>query len=217
MFDPYRKWLGIPEDLRPPTYYQLLGISPGEKDLDVIEAAVLRQSAFVRNFQTGSHAEDATRILNEIAAARLCLVDKAKRAKYDAELRKQSAPARPSHSSARHSDLAIDVTAPAAKPAPAVGHVAQPISAPAMHDSTVDLDRLLPPAPRRAVREPRLSSAQALGRRRTSSTTVGYVWQVPLVAVVLIALSIFARSLGQAIAATRAPRQPPPAAAPEAE
>ena len=69
MFDPYRKWLGIPEEHRPPTHYQLLGIAPDERDLEVIDAAVLRQSAYVRNFQAGKYGEHATRILNEIAAA----------------------------------------------------------------------------------------------------------------------------------------------------
>ena len=28
VFDSYHKWLGIPEGHRPPTHYQLLGISP---------------------------------------------------------------------------------------------------------------------------------------------------------------------------------------------
>lgn len=87
MFDPYRKWLGIPEGERPPTHYQLLGISPDERDAEVIDAAVLRQSAYVRNFQTGKYSAEATRLLTEIAAAKLCLIDPAKRARYDAELR----------------------------------------------------------------------------------------------------------------------------------
>jgi hypothetical protein len=87
MFDPYRKWLGIPEGQRPPTHYQLLGISPDERDPEVIDAAVLRQSAYVRNFQTGKYSAEATRLLTEIAAAKLCLIDPAKRARYDAELR----------------------------------------------------------------------------------------------------------------------------------
>jgi hypothetical protein len=95
MFDPYRKWLGIPEDSRPPTHYQLLGIGPDEKDADVINAAVVRQSAYVRNFQTGPHADDATRILNEIAAAKVCLLDPVKRALYNVELKKKQAPAAP--------------------------------------------------------------------------------------------------------------------------
>ncbi|HEV3004885.1 MAG TPA: hypothetical protein VGX78_10510 [Pirellulales bacterium] len=95
-FDPYRKWLAIPEDSRPPTHYQLLGISPEEQDRDVIDTAVIRQSAFVRNFQTGKHAEHATRLLNEIAAAQVCLNDKAKRAQYDAELKKKGLMGQPS-------------------------------------------------------------------------------------------------------------------------
>src|ERR1700757_4181951 len=85
MFDPYRKWLGIPEGERPPTHYQLLSISPAERDNEVINAAVVRQSAFVRNFQVGKYSAEATRLLNEIAAAKVCLLDPAKRAKYDAE------------------------------------------------------------------------------------------------------------------------------------
>lgn len=97
MFDPYRKWLGIPEDQRPPNHYQLLGIAPDEQDLEVIEAAAVRQSAFVRNFQSGKYGAEATRLLTEIAAARLCLLDPAKRARYDTELRQQrTAPRRPS-------------------------------------------------------------------------------------------------------------------------
>lgn len=97
MFDPYRKWLGIPEDQRPPNHYQLLGIAPDERDPEVIEAAAVRQSAFVRNFQSGKYGAEATRLLTEIAAARLCLLDPAKRTRYDTELRQQrTAPRRPS-------------------------------------------------------------------------------------------------------------------------
>lgn len=85
-FDPYHKWLGIPPNQRPPTFYQLLGLSPSEQDLDVIHAAVIRQSTYVRNFQAGPHGLEATRILNEIAEARAVLSDLEKRRKYDAEL-----------------------------------------------------------------------------------------------------------------------------------
>jgi len=52
-FDPYRVWLGIPPESRPPTHYEMLGISPNEHEKAVIEAAVLRQSGYVRNFQIG--------------------------------------------------------------------------------------------------------------------------------------------------------------------
>lgn len=94
-FDPYRKWLGIPEGSRPPTHYQLLAIAPGEKDPDVINAAVVQRSAYVRNFQTGKFADDATRVLNEIAAAKACLLDSRKRAAYDADLKAKQPPPPP--------------------------------------------------------------------------------------------------------------------------
>ncbi|MGH7139038.1 MAG: hypothetical protein ACREHD_25105 [Pirellulales bacterium] len=45
----------------------------------MIEAAVLRQSGYVRNFQLGKYAKDAAKVLNEIAAAKACLLDPAKR------------------------------------------------------------------------------------------------------------------------------------------
>ncbi len=47
MFDPYHKWLAIPKDQRPPTHYQLLGVSPTETDVEVIDEAALRQMAHV--------------------------------------------------------------------------------------------------------------------------------------------------------------------------
>jgi formylglycine-generating enzyme required for sulfatase activity len=96
MFDPYRKWLGIPEGARPPTHYQLLGIAPDERDLDVINSAVVQRSQYVRNFQTGKYAEEATRLLNEISAAKICLLDPIKRAEYDAQLPRPKAHKQPS-------------------------------------------------------------------------------------------------------------------------
>lgn len=91
MFDPYHKWLGIPTDQRPPTYYQLLGIARDEADAEVIASAALRQIAFVRNFQTGPHAEECARVLGELAQARLTLSNPEKRAAYDASLAPQAA------------------------------------------------------------------------------------------------------------------------------
>lgn len=86
MFDPYHKWLGIPRDQRPPTHYQLLGLAPGETDAEVIEEAVIRQTAHLRAYQIGPHAADCTRILNEIAKARTTLLDPAKRRQYDQQI-----------------------------------------------------------------------------------------------------------------------------------
>src|SRR5262249_776735 len=89
MFDPYHKWLGIPKKHRPPTHYQLLGISPEETDAEVIEEATVRQTSHVRAYQIGPQAKECTRILNEIALARTTLLNPAKRKEYDAQLRQK--------------------------------------------------------------------------------------------------------------------------------
>ncbi|HMF15823.1 MAG TPA: LamG-like jellyroll fold domain-containing protein, partial [Gemmataceae bacterium] len=86
MFDPYHKWLGIPKDQRPPTYYQLLGITQGEEDIEVIEEAAIRQTTHVRAYQIGAHAKECTQLLNEISQARTTLTNPAKRKQYDATL-----------------------------------------------------------------------------------------------------------------------------------
>lgn len=86
MFDPYRKWLGLPEAQRPPTHYQLLGLAAGEADPEIIEEAAIRQTTHVRAYQIGPHAQECTRLLNEIAQARATLMDPAKRQKYDQTL-----------------------------------------------------------------------------------------------------------------------------------
>lgn len=206
MFDPYRKWLGIPEDHRPPTHYQLLGISPNEQDIEVIEAAVLRQSAFVRNFQAGAHADDATRILNEIAAARLCLIDRRKRAKYDAELSGSPASKPASHSSARHSDLGLEVTP--VRTAPAPRQAPQPAPRPAA--PSIDLDQLFGPVAQRptaAGRRVKLGR-QSAGGRRPQQANVGYAWQVPLLTIIAIVLLLIARTIGHTIAEQRAQTAP---------
>ena len=88
-FDPYYTWLGIPERERPPHYYRLLGLSVFEADPDVIANAADARMGFVRTFQTGSRAAHSQRILNELATARVCLLNKEKKAQYDAQLQEQ--------------------------------------------------------------------------------------------------------------------------------
>jgi len=85
-FNPYRKWLGIPKEQTPPSHYQILGIPPDETDRDVINAAAVRQSMYVRNFQSGPHADAAARVLAEIEQAKIVLLDPEKRRTYDQTL-----------------------------------------------------------------------------------------------------------------------------------
>lgn len=87
MFDPYRKWLGIPPWEQPANHYRLLGINIFEDDPDVIEAAADRQMAHIRNYQAGQHSALSQKLLNELAAARVCLLDPERKKAYDGELR----------------------------------------------------------------------------------------------------------------------------------
>ena len=86
-FDPYLKWLGIRDSRRPPDHYRLLGLELFEEDLDVIATGADRQMAHVRRFQNGDHLQVSQQLLNELASARICLLQRDKRMAYDEQLR----------------------------------------------------------------------------------------------------------------------------------
>lgn len=97
-FDRYHKWLGIPPREQPPNHYRLLGLGLFEDDRDVIDMVAGRQLEHVRSLALGEHADEAQKLLNELAAARVCLLNPDKKAEYDARLRlslQPSAPATP--------------------------------------------------------------------------------------------------------------------------
>jgi hypothetical protein len=108
-FDPYRKWLGIPPKDQPPNHYRLLGIAHFEDDPDVIENAATRQMAHVRMFQSGKHSALSQKILNELTAAKLCLLQVEKKVPYDEQLRaKLSAEGKLSSDNLRVTSLVAD-------------------------------------------------------------------------------------------------------------
>ena len=88
-FDPYRKWLGIPPQYQPPNHYRLLGIELFESDADVIANAADQRAIHLKTFASGPYAAFSQRLLNEVAAARVCLLTGSEKAKYDAQLRAQ--------------------------------------------------------------------------------------------------------------------------------
>ena len=122
-FDPYYKWLGIPPGEQPPNHYRLLGISLFESDHDVIEAAADQRMFHLRSFQSGQHGELSQKLLNEVAAAKLCLLKPERRASYDEALRQRLA---------RHATSRPPASMP--PPLPLVGMPAALI--PADHDVT---------------------------------------------------------------------------------
>lgn len=87
VFDPYHKWLGIPPKDQPPNHYRLLGLDLFEPDAEVIDIAANRQMSFVQGCAEGPYLALSQKLLNEIAAARLCLLSPEKRAEYDRMLR----------------------------------------------------------------------------------------------------------------------------------
>ena len=90
-FDPYHKWLGIAPEEQPPSHYRLLGIRTFESDPDVIETASDQRMLLLRTFQAGQHAEQSQQLLNQISAAKVCLLDTKRKAAYDSELRSKGA------------------------------------------------------------------------------------------------------------------------------
>ena len=88
-FDPYHKWLGIPPRDQPADHYRLLGVERFEDDSDVLSLAADQRMHFLRSFQNGERAKLSQQLLNEIAAARVCLLDEKKKAAYDANLKQK--------------------------------------------------------------------------------------------------------------------------------
>jgi len=88
-FDPYLKWLGIRDKDQPPHHYRLLGLETFESDADVISNAADARMLHIKTFQSGQYSQLSQRILNEIATAKVCLLNPERKAAYDQTLRSQ--------------------------------------------------------------------------------------------------------------------------------
>src|SRR4029453_10504909 len=94
-FDPYHVWLGIPPEERPANHYRLLGLREFETNSDVITNALDQRRAHLRSVQAGKRGLLSQQLLNEVSAAGVCLLDAAKKQRYDDELRAKLTPAQP--------------------------------------------------------------------------------------------------------------------------
>jgi hypothetical protein len=88
-FDPYYKWLAIPPSEQPPHHYRLLGIELFETDHEVIKNAAKLRCLHIRSFQNEKFAMVAAKLQKKIVAAKICLLDPASKAEYDALLRQK--------------------------------------------------------------------------------------------------------------------------------
>src|SRR4051812_6730532 len=78
-------WLGLPAGVWPPDHYCLLGLTPGEDDVALIEQRVQQCLAAVRGYQM-MHPEQATEAMNRLAQAFVCLTEAEAKRQYDANL-----------------------------------------------------------------------------------------------------------------------------------
>jgi hypothetical protein len=85
-FDPYFEWLDIESTGLPPDYYRLLGLPQFESDAELIGPAADAAMVRVRRFRPGPHLAEWSRLLDELAAAKECLLDLAKKRTYDRSL-----------------------------------------------------------------------------------------------------------------------------------
>ncbi|HUY33298.1 MAG TPA: hypothetical protein VMV69_11005 [Pirellulales bacterium] len=92
-FDPYRKWLGIRTAERPLNHYQLLGLVHFEDDAETISNAAEQRMAFVRTLALSQYADLTQRVLNELASAKVSLLNPDKKVAYDKHLRARDADA----------------------------------------------------------------------------------------------------------------------------
>ncbi len=202
-FDAYHKWLGIPPKDQPPHHYRLLGIELFEPDADVIDAAANRVSAYLEGCNQGAHSAHLQKLLEEVAAARRCLLDAARKALYDDELRRktgqpknprgqrgqrQGAPAASQASADTEAPFSLnfaDAPAPAKRARSAArsaseeereGPELEGIRAVALPGAgpSGDCGPLPCPAPRRGSR--RSSGNSRSGRSSTASKTPGPAW-----------------------------------------
>lgn len=84
--DVYKEWLGIPEEFRPPTHYQLLRVVDFEDDAGKVRAHYKKLNAHVRKYATGQYSVESQELLNELAKAMLCLTDAERKREYDESL-----------------------------------------------------------------------------------------------------------------------------------
>ena len=87
--NPYHRWLGLPPELMRPTYYELLGITPGEQSPDRIAAAADNVLARLQRVDAGQYQRLHDELCARIERARQTLVDPSRRARYDERLKRQ--------------------------------------------------------------------------------------------------------------------------------
>ncbi len=86
-FDPYRELLGIVTENRPPDHYTLLGLELFESDRQKIDDAATERMGRLQDMANSELVDHSQRLLNEMSAARRCLLNAVQKVAYDETLR----------------------------------------------------------------------------------------------------------------------------------
>ncbi|MBL7219529.1 MAG: SUMF1/EgtB/PvdO family nonheme iron enzyme [Phycisphaerae bacterium] len=87
--DRYSQWLGIEEGARPPDHYALLGIEPFCNDADVIDTAAHQRLDLLDRYSLAGSRESrdtCQEMMNEVARARVVLMNPDRREEYNRQL-----------------------------------------------------------------------------------------------------------------------------------
>lgn len=93
-FDPYYELLGIDKQQRPPDHYALLGLQPFESDPKKIDEAATERMSRMQDLANSDYVDHSQRLLNELSAARRCLLNQVQKVAYDENLRTKQQRAR---------------------------------------------------------------------------------------------------------------------------
>lgn len=188
-FDPYLKWLGIRQADQPPNLYRLLGLELFEADPDVITNAADARTAHLKSFQAGRYSRLSQKLLNEVAAAKVCLLNPGRKAEYDEALRRELAPPQP----------------PPAPPSKTTGPIPQPPSPPALREISPGIGSLEqrattsssvpPPLPARGAATEESREGDSAGSDLTGAEPAGpspTIWQTSIGVAIVTALLVAA-------------------------
>jgi hypothetical protein len=181
-FDPYLEWLGIEPHEQPADHYRLLGVPRYESSADAIRAAADGRMAHVRSFQTGPRGIYTQSLLNELTAAKLCLLDPQAKARYDARLSQRLAAAASGPSMPPPAPISSLQPPPHVEPPP-------PIS-PAI--SSPPVDSFAPPMAAQASSTGSTLSQPAAEGEPVESESRRLAWWLVLIPVLLIAVLVVA-------------------------
>lgn len=85
--DAYRELLGIETPNRPPHHYALLGLELFESDRQKIDDAAAERMGKLQDVANSELIDQSQRLLNELSAARRCLLNAVQKVAYDEALR----------------------------------------------------------------------------------------------------------------------------------